>query len=432
MEQSLYDCFVKYLHSLHHPTYETRDGRQHQWPLRKMIDFCGFLGNPQQNLKIIHVAGTNGKGSCVSIIASYLQLSGYKVGIYISPEVLDFKERIQVNGEYVSVKYIEQFYKKLIDYSNYSTNKDHVFDTYSQVLVAMAISYFDFKEVDYAVIETGIGGSFDPTNIVTPILSVITSIGYDHTSLLGCDLESIAIAKSGIIKEQVPVVVGKIDDTIKSVFSDKAKNRHSLIFYTDEYIDVDSSLDGFEFSTPYQYDNSICCWLAIRVLSKYNHIGKPNELFFLNAVSNHRKLCNLRGRWEKIGQNPDVFLDICDNELGAKCVFEFVGNVMKRKLYDRLIIIMGLTGPSKFNMIKYFPSDALYYYTQSHGFISADEVKNALGYPGKCYKTPAEAISDYLQYKRDSDLVLIIGSIHIITDAIHFFNTDCQNIRDLY
>ena len=424
MDQSLYFSFVEFLHSLHHPSYETKDGRHHQWPLRKMNDFCEFLDNPQRKLNIIHVAGTNGKGSCVSIVASYLQLSGYKVGVYMSPEIIDFKERIQVNGELISVDYVEQFYKKVIDYScnNIYKNRQNSFDTYSQVLVAMAFSYFYSKEVDYAIIETGIGGEFDPTNIVTPILSIITTIGYDHTALLGHDLESISKAKCGIIKKTIPVVVGRIDASLKKVFSDVAKNRNCPIFYTDEIKTDTQPFEKNGIHTPYLHANADCCWLAVGLLSKLNYIGTPDFYIFQKAVSEHRQLYKLRGRWEQVYCKPDIILDICDNELGAKSVFKYVATIMASNLYDRLIIIMGLTGPSKIDMVKYFPSNALYYYTQSHGYISANQVKAILGYPGECYQTPADAIKSYLLNKRDSDLVLVVGSIHIITDAICYFD----------
>lgn len=421
MSQSLYDSFVKFLYSLHHPTYETSDGRHHQWSLRQMNDFCEFLGNPQKKLKVIHVAGTNGKGSCVSIIASYLQLAGFKVGIYISPEILDIKERIQVNGELISINFVEQFYKEILNYRNLCEVK-----TYSQVLVAMAFSYFYTQKVDYAIIETGIGGALDPTNIVMPILSVITTIGYDHTSLLGYDLESIARSKGGIIKDMVPVVIGGINKSLKSIFSEIAKNKLSPIFFTNELKEDYQRIKRFDFAIPYQQSNAECCWLAINVLSRLKYISKPNLRLFQQALSVHCRLYNLRGRWEQICRKPDIFLDICDNELGAKCVFNFIENIMKRDLYDRLIIIMGLTGPSKLNMAKYFPSNALYYYTQSHGYISADNVKTSLGHPGECYQTPVDAINSYLHNKRDTDLVLVVGSIHIITDAIRFFDTNLE------
>lgn len=424
MDQNMYFSFVAFLHSLHHPSYETKDGKHHQWPQRKMIDFCEFLGNPQNELKIIHVAGTNGKGSCVSIISSYLQLSGFKVGVYMSPEVLDIKERIQINGELISMEYVELFYEKVIKYSRISVYKNEYnsFDTYSQVLVALAFSYFNSKKVDYAIIETGIGGEFDPTNIVTPILSVITSIGYDHTALLGHNLEKIAKAKCGIIKKKIPVVVGRIDNSLKKVFSDVAKSKQSSIFYTDENNEVFKLFEKLEIYTPYQQNNADCCWLVIGVLSRLNYISKPNIRIFMKAMSEFRHLNNLRGRWEQVYSKPDVILDICDNELGARCVFKFIANIMKSDLYDRLIIIMGLTGPSKIDMLKYFPSSALYYYTQSHGYISADRVKALLGYSGECYQTPTAAIKSYLVDKRDSDLVLVVGSIHIISDAILFFD----------
>lgn len=424
MDQSLYLNFVRFLHSLHHPSYETKDGRQHQWPLRKMSEFCKYLGDPQQKLKIIHVAGTNGKGSCVSIIASYLQLSGFKVGVYISPEILDIKERIQINGELISVEYIEQFYKKVIEYSSFKfyNNEHNSFDTYSQVLVAMAFSYFKTKKVDFAIIETGIGGELDPTNIVTPILSVITTIGYDHTALLGQDLESIAKAKCGVIKKMIPVVVGCIDDSLKKVFSNDAKSKHSSIIYTDESNDENHPFGKIEIHLPYLHPNADCCWSAIGVLSKLNYINKPDIHIFQKAVSEYRQLYSLRGRWEQVYSKPDIILDICDNELGAKCVFKDVATIMKSNVYGRLIIIMGLTGPSKIDMIKYFPSNALYYYTESHGYISANRVKALLGYPGECYQTPTDAIKSYLLDKQESDLVLVVGSIHIITDAIRFFD----------
>lgn len=415
--------FLKFLHSLHHPTYE-KDGVLYQWPLKKMTDFCHYMGDPQQKLKMIHVAGTNGKGSCVAILSSYLRILGFSVGIYISPEVLDFRERIQVNGRPISTSYIEEFYKNLLDYSLAHHNKrlQDLFDTYSQVLVAMAFSYFNNQRVDYAIIETGIGGENDPTNIITPVLSIITSIGFDHTKLLGNELRTIAKAKCGIIKDGIPVIVGQIDSTIKEVFISVAEQKHSQVFFTDEYIKIDFMFEGESKKvSPYLKRNAECCWVGVSVLSYQERIGRPNWTYFEKAVHVHKMENNLHGRWEKVSSRPDIYLDICDNELGAKCVFKYVEEMMRQGMYERLVIIIGLTGPSKLNVIQYLPQDAKYYYTQSHGYISAEEVRSVAGFIGDCFSSPVDAIQCYLSCKEKDDLVLVAGSIHIITDALRFF-----------
>lgn len=435
-DECSFDDFLNFIHNLNHPTYEM-DGRLYQWPLCRMEQFCHYLGDPQDQLKIIHVAGTNGKGSCVSILSSYLRFCGYKVGIYISPEVIDVRERIQINGEYVDSTYVSDFYCKIQAYIQCQEKKHlKAFDTYSQVLVALAFSYFKDMHVDFAIIETGIGGLNDPTNIVTPILSVITSIGFDHMSLLGYDLMSIARAKSGIIKKNIPVVVGCIDSSIKDVFLNAAQEKQSPIYYVNKYLVADSRTDNVQGATPYQDDNVACCWLSINVLSKYKYDVPVCREKLMMATTSYKTLNNLRGRWEKIYSKPDIYLDICDNELGAESVFRHVNRLMCERSYSRLVIIIGLTGPSKLGVVKYLPRNAIYYYTQSRSFISAEEVKDAIGVSGECFLLPSDAIEKYLKESHPNDLVLVVGSIHVVRDAIIFFERNdvdsliCRNKDD--
>lgn len=419
----LFDEFIDFLHSLNHPTF-TENGKQFQWSLYKMRHFCSYLGDPQNRIKCIHVAGTNGKGSCVSIMASYLRLSGYRVGIYISPEVMDVRERIQVNGKMISKHFMADFYQKLIEYSDvfFSSNPNIAFDTYSQVFVALAFSYFNKKNVDFAVIETGIGGLNDPTNIIMPVLSIITSIGYDHTELLGNDLRSIAKEKSGIIKYAIPVVVGHIPQQVESVFSQYAKNNNSCLYFMDKQRASSFPTQLITDSPSYEINNVECCKLALNVLEKNKVISTFDDELFVEAVFRHKEMNNLKGRWQKLYNKPDIYADICDNELAAENVFQHVKQLSKSNNYKRLVIIIGLTGPSKTGVLKHLPRNATYFFTQSHGYISAQEVKAATGFEGDCFLSPSKALERYMTNKDPLDLVIIIGSIHIISEAINFFD----------
>lgn len=415
--QDTYTRFIAFLHSLHHPTYKKGE-RHYQWPLANMIRFCNFIGNPQNDLRILHVAGTNGKGSCVALIATYLKSLGYNVGTYTSPELFDVRERIQINGEVIPKHDVIEFYGLLSQYI--ATGKNCCFDTYSQVLVCLAFYYFKRKNVDFAVIETGIGGMLDPTNIITPIISIITSIGLDHTDLFGDNVYDIAKAKSGIIKNGIPVVVGIMELSLIDLFKDVA-TRNKAPFYS--AMSMTSQNEFFHSLAPcdYQEDNIRVCYSALRILSNYGLTKEYNHEQFLNAIDTFKSVFNLHCRWEYVSHSPDIILDICDNELGAKRIFSFAKRSMNTGHYKRLVIIMGLTGPRKIRMLDYFPRDAKYYYTQSHGFIEASDVKRIFGAPGDCYQSPIDAIKDYLLTKDRHDLVLILGSIHIVSEAFSYF-----------
>lgn len=414
-----YLCFIEYLHSLHHPTYE-KDGRLYQWPLENMVNFCHFLGDPQNKLKIIHIAGTNGKGSCVSLIATYLMALGYKVGTYTSPELFDIKERIRINGVVIPKSVIEEFYEVLSRYK--ISGKAGNLDTYSQVFISLAFYYFNKTCVDYAVIETGIGGTLDPTNIATPILTIITSIGLDHTELLGNTILEIAKAKSGIIKNNIPVIVGPMSDYLTDYFKMRAQQNDAPFYCASSFDWRDDSFFPSPLQADYQKDNIKTCYAALMVLSSLGHIGPFNQEKYLSAIDTYRELFCIHGRWEYVSHSPDIIIDICDNELGAKRVFESIKYIYGQGHYKRLVIIFGLTGPSKLGMLKYFPQDAIYYYTQSHSFIEPSEVRKVFGVPGNCYQNPENAIEHYLSTKDRNDLVLIMGSIHIASVAYRYFN----------
>lgn len=418
--QDNYLEFIGFLHSLHHPTFESGK-RLFQWPLANMIRFCNYLGNPQNNLRIIHVAGTNGKGSCVTLIATYLKSLGYTVGTYTSPELFEIRERIRLNGEVIPKEFVVDFYNLLLQYT--AIGHDSCFDTYSQVLVSLAFFYFNKMNVDYAVIETGIGGALDPTNISTPIISIITSVGLDHTDLFGDNLFDIAKAKSGIIKNRTPVVVGLMKPSLIDYFKKVAEHIEAP-FYSAKSMTPHSVLLRSLASCGYQEDNIKTCYSALKVLSDYGLTKQYNHEQFLKAIDTFKTVFDLHCRWDYVSRSPDIILDICDNELGAKRVISSAKALMNKGFYKRLVIIMGLTGPSKISMLDIFPRDAKYYYTQSHGFIDASDVKRIFGVPGDCYLTPTDAIKDYLRTKDRHDLVLILGSIHIVSEAYHFFNND--------
>lgn len=419
-----YSSFLTYLHSLSHPTYE-QDGRHYQWPLNKMFRFCNYLKNPQNEFKIIHIAGTNGKGSCVSIIARYLMLLGYKVGTYTSPELFDVRERVRLNGHMIQNEDIIDFYDIIQEYI--SKDLENSFDTYSQVFVCLAFYYFNKHNIDFAIIETGIGGTNDPTNVVTPIASVITSIGLDHTDVFGDNILDIAKEKSGIIKQCIPVVLGPVEPHLRSFVEQFADSLEAPLYSTDDLTILDDKIYQGISQSSYQSENMKTCYKVLSVLASRGYTPPIEDSLFHKALSDYRSVFGLYGRWDYVGHSPDIIVDICDNESSAKKVFSDVKNLCTKKQYSRVVIIFGLTGPRKLSMLKYFPKNAIYYYTESHGFISPHEVKMALSFPGNCYSQTSLAIDEYMKEKASNDLVLILGSIHIISEALHYFNNRGKN-----
>ena len=318
--------------------------------LTNITALCEYLGNPQKKFKTVHIAGTNGKGSTSHMLASIFQEAGYKTGLTTSPHLKDFRERIRVNGamadEDFVVDFVTKHEQKIIDQKA----------SFFEIAIAMAFEYFAQQKVDIAIIETGLGGRLDSTNIILPELSVITNIGLDHTQFLGDTLDKIAFEKAGIIKPNTAVVIGETTAETKPVFEEVAKERNAAIIFAEEkhFQDLPSDLKG-----AYQIKNKRAVLTAIDQLQKQGWIISPENI--TNGLLNVVKNTNLRGRWDILGQNPLIVADTAHNPHGLVEVAKQVNE----QAYNQLHLVLGFVNDKDVSTIlNFFPKKATYYFCQ--------------------------------------------------------------------
>ncbi len=400
--------------------------------LGNTIQLCNALGNPQNNFKCIHIAGTNGKGSTSSMLAAILQTSGYKTGLYTSPHLKDFRERIRINGEMISKDFVIDFVQRT------GSLAASIQPSFFELTVAMAFEYFAVEQVDIAVIETGLGGRLDSTNIISPILSVITNIGFDHMQLLGNTLQEIAFEKAGIIKNDVPVVIGETLTETLPVFVDKAKEMNADIHFAEkeftiEYIDSSQSMllcnvkdndssivEKFRLDLTglYQTKNIRTVLSCIKIL---NGLGIAiSEANMHYALENVTKITGLRGRWEKIQSNPGIILDVAHNEDGIKQILEQLRINHPTSSYH---FILGFVNDKDINgVLSLFPPNAAYYFTNAHipRALAKEELKKLAGeylLEGDCFENVNEAISQAKIHAGNNDVIMVCGSFFIIAEV---------------
>lgn len=399
--------------------------------LDNTIRMMELLDDPHTKFKSIHVAGTNGKGSVSHYIAAILQQAGYKVGLYTSPHLVDFGERIRINGKMIDQNYVVDFIEKNISII------ETVQPSFFELTMAMGFSYFADNEVDIAVIEVGLGGRLDSTNIINPELSIITNIGFDHVEFLGNTLEKIAIEKAGIIKTRVPVVIGETVPETKAVFLKKANEMDTDIYFASEkktlqcvaYRDskmlVKSDNQQFvsELCGLYQLKNIATVLIAIEVLT-------ANSTFTVTSESIREgleKVCSitgLRGRWELIRLNPMIVADTGHNVHGMQ---ELV-NQLKYQNYTSLRIVIGMVNDKDISgVLKLLPRDAIYYFTKAQVKRALDArvlQKTALTFQliGNSYDLVQNAIENSISESDPEDLILITGSNFVVGEALTLFN----------
>lgn len=386
---------------------------------------------PHTRYKTIHVGGTNGKGSTSHLITSILIQSGYKVGLYTSPHLIDFRERIRVNGEMVSKEYVIEFVEK------YRAQFEPIMPSFFELTMEMAFKYFEEQEVDVAVIEVGLGGRLDSTNIISPEMCVITNIGFDHVQFLGNSLEAIAREKAGIIKPHTPVVIGEASDqNIRNVFVNKAGQEEApIIFAEEEIIDFVSKRDedGLHFSGGgfnniksqlnglAQEKNARTVITAIKELTKIGYSITDDAVYtgFENVVM----LTGLMGRWQQLSDKPRIICDTGHNSHGIKYIVEQFRN----ELYDNLHIVFGMVNDKDVSsVLELMPKDAKYYFTRAsiERALTPEEIaKKALvyGLRGDTYDNIKQAIDAAKQNADENDLIFIGGSSFIVADALPYF-----------
>jgi dihydrofolate synthase/folylpolyglutamate synthase len=391
------------------PMYQNKGKSAYKEDLSNTYLLSKYLGDPQKEFKSVHVAGTNGKGSTSHMLASVLQEAGYKVGLYTSPHLKDFRERIRINGRVVSKQFVIGFIKR--NKSFFEANNLSFFE----MTVGMAFDYFAKQEVDLAIIEVGLGGRLDSTNIITPEVSIITNIGYDHMQFLGNTLKKIAAEKAGIIKENIPVVIGETQKEIKSVFEEKAKINSAEIYYADQLIDkaLETDLKG-----SYQSNNIKTAMQAVKILKNrgYNISNFNVRKGLLNVVKN----TGLLGRWQVINKSPKIICDTAHNKEG-------LSYVMKQLLaenYDELHIVFGVVSDKDLNtIIPLLPKKATYYFCKPNiqRGLDADELRNIFEENklfGSSFTSVNNALKAAKTNAKKNDVIYVGGSTFVVAEII--------------
>lgn len=393
-----------------------------------ILALCASLGDPQKKTKFIHVAGTNGKGSVSHMLASALQTQGYKTGLYTSPHLLDFRERVKINGKMISEQEVVAFIEKM------RPEIERICPSFFEITVALALEHFDRNTVDYAVLETGLGGRLDSTNIVHPVLSVITNIGFDHMQLLGNTLPGIAGEKAGIIKQEVPVVIGETHPETAPVFLEKAATVKAPISFADKEFHaeewhheegtlivevskrdtVDHSVYRLDLPGIYQVRNLLTVLESCRQL---NHSGIVlDQAAIEKGVAHAKHISGLHGRWETLQKNPDIIMDVAHNEDGIRQLL----NQLELTPYRKLHIVLGMVKDKDIaKVLSMLPLGALYYFTNAHipRALNAKELKEkAAGYQltGADWPNVNAALDAAKAIAHRDDLILICGSVFLI------------------
>lgn len=415
------------------PMFQRVGGAAYKSNLNNTLAICKFLGNPEQKFPSIHIAGTNGKGSVSHLLASVLQEAGYKVGLYTSPHLTDFRERIRINGQKIPQEKVIEFVQ-----SNKSLF-ENIQPSFFEYTFGMTINFFAEENIDIAVMEVGMGGRLDSTNVVRSILSVITNIGLDHTQFLGDTLEKIAIEKAGIIKPHVPVVIGETQEGLKSVFLEKANENQSEIYFADKayslkpvhndnilfnkfdvlkngedfIVDLQTDLKG-----KYQSKNFITALKAIDALKEqgFSISSEQLKLGFRNTKEN----TGFAGRWHILNKRP---LTICDTAHNVNGVSEIISQIRELK-FDKLHFVLGMVNDKNINYIlELLPKEANYYFCKANIPRGLDvnelmEMAHQKGLEGLAFKSVNDAFGAAKLQANSKDLIFIGGSTFVVAEVL--------------
>lgn len=404
-----YSQVLEYLYS-QLPVYQNKGASAINYKLDKIIAICDLLGNPQENLKTIHVAGTNGKGSTSHFIASLLQTNGYKVGLYTSPHLKSFTERVRINGvdmpESAVVDFVMQ-HKEIIE---------ELKPSFFEWTVALAFYYFEQQKVDFAVIEVGMGGRLDSTNIITPLVSVITNIGLDHQQFLGTTIVQIAREKAGIIKPNVPVIISETQAETTSVFREFAVKNNTKIKWVDQ--SATNYLKGMDldhFPSFLKKNAQTACHAVAELESKGYRIDYSS---FYDGILHMQQTTGLKGRWQKLSSSPLVICDTGHNEDGIKQV---ISNIEKEQ-FSALHIVFGVVADKDVSkIVSLLPQSATYYWCKPSNERGLSENKlKEIGLQaqlkGECYSTVNAAIVAAKNKAQSDDMIFIGGSNFVVAD----------------
>jgi len=390
------------------PMYQLQGASAYKEDLTNIKLLSAHLGNPEKQLKCIHVAGTNGKGSTSHMLASVLQDAGYKVGLYTSPHLKDFRERIKINGEEISEAFVIEFIAK---HKLFFEENDMSF---FEMSVGLAFDYFAFEKVDIAIIEVGLGGRLDATNIITPLVSVITNIDLDHTQFLGNTPREIAGEKAGIIKPNVPVIIGEYTPETQPVFLAKAEENQAPIYFASDLI---SEVFPSDLIGDYQFHNKKTVQQTMAVLNAQNEFEVSIENLKAGLL-NVSKNTGLQGRWQQLGENPKIICDTAHNKHGLAIVM----NQIQKETFDNLHIVLGVVNDKDLDSIlPIFPKKAHYYFCRpdsSRGLATEilQEAAKKYDLTGEKYSSVGEAFSTAKKNASQNDFIYIGGSTFVVAE----------------
>jgi dihydrofolate synthase / folylpolyglutamate synthase len=406
------------------PIFQRVGAAAYKADLTNTIALCEVLGNPQNKFKSIHIAGTNGKGSSSHMLAAILQTAGYKTGLYTSPHLKEFTERIKINGQEVAREFVVDFVARI------KPEIDRIKPSFFEITVAMAFDYFAQQKVDVAVIEVGLGGRLDSTNVITPIVSLITNISWDHKDLLGDTLVKIAFEKAGVIKSNVPVIISERQSEVENVFIVKARETQSKILFADDEWKVKISSGG-KFSINH-FNSQFECDLDLEGLYQQKNlagvlatIGLLRENDFSisaiqlkKALSEAASITGLKGRWQKLGERPLMICDTGHNEGGVK---EVVHQILSQK-FDRLFIVWGSVNDKDISMIlSLLPKKAYYFFCQAKipralPALELQEQAKKFGLDGITVEDVNDAIARAKKLSTPNDFIFIGGSTFVVAE----------------
>jgi dihydrofolate synthase/folylpolyglutamate synthase len=394
------------------PMFQNIGKRAYKTGLETTFELDRIFQHPHRKFRTIHVAGTNGKGSCSHLISAVLQKSGYKVGLYTSPHLKDFRERIRINGEMISEEAVCEFVELA------QPIIAELQPSFFEITTAMAFRYFAMQNVDVAVIEVGLGGRLDCTNIIDPELSIITNISIDHTDLLGATLPEIAYEKAGVIKAGKPAIIGERQPEVAQVFISKAVEVNAPIYFASDEM-ANAILPDCEMKGYYQDKNRRTVLTAIRELRRQNYFNIPDQAI----VDGFAKVCHLTGimgRWQLISENPRIICDTGHNEAGIK----FVTEQLLHEKFTNLRIIIGMVSDKKIDkVLALLPKNAIYYFTKAQIPRALNEVdlqKQAVEYGlcGDTYPTIEQALNEAKQDYIEGDLIFVGGSNFTVAEIL--------------
>jgi len=389
------------------PMYQNIGDSAYKKDLSNIFLICEHLNNPHNNFKSIHIGGTNGKGSCSHMLSSILQEADYKVGLYTSPHLVDFRERIKINGDMISEDSVSKFMHENFDF--FESNNLSFFE----MTVGLAFDYFSKNKVDIAIIEVGMGGRLDSTNIINPILSIITNISLDHTKFLGSNISAIAKEKAGIIKENIPVVIGETQQEISPIFNDIAKSKNSEIIFVDHFIydNYDCDLKG-----DYQKKNIKTVLKSTEILKHLDY--KINDSHIETGLNNVSNNTGLQGRWQVIQKKPMIICDTAHNEAALDDVISQLTDME----YSDLHFIIGFSNDKDLEKIsKLFPEDSKYYFVQSKVGRARDakqvrDIFKLNNRNGDYYKSIENTIRYVKGISKENDIIFIGGSTFVVSE----------------